>query len=274
MSEQIYEHHLHLKNDKICPFKIGVVSNRWGDTQANWHKNIEVFLCTEGTTFIQCGADDFKMELDDIVVVNSGTLHRPHSSENATYYYLIIDESFCRENGVSIENCVFEKNFNSAETKNLVIAVAEEFDKYKNKEDFSGLKVRCAVTKLLINLCTEHLISSNVLNEKQQTSEKYVKTVLEYLDAHFDEKISLDTLAELCNITKFYLSREFKRYTGQTIFTYVAMLKCKKAQNCLLQGMTVTETALSCGFDNVSYFSQTYKKIMGVSPLSVKKGLS
>ena len=38
--------------------------------------------------------------------------------------------------------------------------------------------------------------------------------------------------------------------------------------------MTVTETAFACGFESVSYFSQTYKKIMGVSPLSAKKGLN
>ena len=73
------------------------------------------------------------------------------------------------------------------------------------------------------------------------------------------------------NITKFHLIREFKRYTGQTVFTYINILKCKKAQSCLMDGLTVTETATECGFDNVSYFSQVYKKIMGVSPNKTKK---
>jgi len=75
----------------------------------------------------------------------------------------------------------------------------------------------------------------------------------------------------MCNITKYHLIREFKRYTGQTICTYVNILKCKRAEAFLVQGLTVTETATECGFDNVSYFSQVYKKIMGISPKKVKK---
>lgn len=273
MSEQIYEHHLALKKNKLCPFKIGRVANTSGDSISNWHKNIELLFFIDGTAYMQYGAEDFFIKKDDIVVVNSGVLHRPYKKNRLEYYLLIIDEEFCIENGIDIENCMFEKCFNDDETKELIFNIIHEFDE-QSKNDFPALKLRTAMLQLLINLCTKHIVSSGDLKKNQHTSEKYVKTVLEYLNDHFDEEISLDLLANLCNVTKFHLSREFKRHTGQTIFTYATMLKCKKAQNCLFQGMTVTETALACGFDSVSYFSQTYKRVMGVSPLSAKKGLS
>ena len=271
MTEQIYEHHLKIKNDKFCPFKLGFSGKPFGEVVSNWHKNIEVLLFTEGTAFIQYGTEDLSVKKDDIVVVNSGVLHRPHSNIDASYAFLIIDESFCIENSIDIENCVFEKKFNDEKTKAHFIKVKKEIESYSKKEEFSGLKLRCAVMNLLINLCSDHLVSANTLNEHQDTSEKYVKTTIEYLNEHFDEEINLDMLASLCSITKFHLSREFKRHTGQTIFTYIITLKCKKAQVYLSQGMTVTETALACGFDSVSYFSQTYKKVMGVSPNNAKK---
>ncbi len=271
MIEQIYEHHLKIKNDKLCPFKLGYDSNQNDDAVSNWHKNIEILLCTDGNAFVQCGTEDIPIKKDDFVVINSGVLHRPHRKSNASYYYLIIDETFFLENGIDIEKCVFEKFFTDEKTKELFLTITEEFDGRNRKDDFSALKIRTAVMNLLTDLCTRHLISSNVSSEDQQASEKYVKTVLEYLNEHYDESLNLDMLASLCGITKFYLSREFKRHTGQTIFTYVTILKCKKAQMCLSQGMTVTETALACGFDSVSYFSQTYKKTMGVSPNKSKK---
>ncbi len=273
MSDQIYEHHLALKQNKLCPFKLTHSKNTSGDSISNWHKNIELLYFVDGTAFIQYGAEDFPVKKDDIVVVNSGILHRPHKKDCIEYYLLIIDEEFCNENGIDIENCIFEKHFNNEKTKELLFNVIREYDA-QNKNSFSALRIRTAMLQLLIDLCTNHIISSDVSKENQRTSEKYVKTVLEYLNDHFDEEINLDMLASLCSVTKFYLSREFKKYTGQTIFTYVTMLKCRKAQNCLAQGMTVTETAFACGFESVSYFSQTYKKIMGASPLSTKKGFN
>lgn len=272
MSEQIYEHHLSLKKNKLFPFKVGHILNTSGDSISNWHKNIELLYFVDGTAYMQYGAEDFFVKKDDIVVVNSGILHRPYKKKRFEYYLLIIDEEFCIENGIDVENCIFEKHFSDDETKKLIFDIIREYNE-QSSGTFPALKIRTAVLQLLINLCTKHLVSSDVSKKDRHTSERYVKAALEYLNDHFDEEINLDMLADLCNVTKFYLSREFKRYTGQTIFTYVTMLKCKKAQNCLSQGMTVTETALACGFDSVSYFSQTYKKIMGVSPLNAKKGL-
>ena len=272
MSEQIYEHHLAIKQNKLCPFKLAHLEKISGDSLSNWHKNIELLYFVDGTAYVQYGAEDFFVQKDDFVIVNSGILHRPHKLNALEYYLLIIDEEFCNENGIDIENCIFEKHFSNEKTKKLLFNVIREYDE-KEKNSFSALRIRTAVLELLIDLCTNHIISSDISKENQRTSEQYVKTALEYLNSHFNEEISLDMLASMCNVTKFYLSREFKKYTGQTIFTYATMLKCKKAQNCLSEGMTVTETAFACGFESVSYFSQTYKKIMGVSPSSAKKGL-
>ena len=82
---------------------------------------------------------------------------------------------------------------------------------------------------------------------------------------HFiwSEKLSI---AAMCGITKYHLAREFKRITGQTVLTYLNALRCKKAQLLLSEGKTVTEAAFESGFESLSYFSRTYKRIMGAPP--------
>ena len=137
MSEQIYEHHLALKQNKLYPFKLGHTQNNSGDSISNWHKNIELLYFVDGTAFVQYGAEDFPVKKDDIVVVNSGVLHRPYSKNHIEYYLLIIDEEFFIENGIDIENCIFEKCFNDSVTKELFFNIVRE---YRNKDSFSALR--------------------------------------------------------------------------------------------------------------------------------------
>jgi len=67
-------------------------------------------------------------------------------------------------------------------------------------------------------------------------------------------------------ISKFYLCREFKAYTGSSILQTVNLLRCTQAKLLIEGGATVSQAALSCGFDNLSYFSRTFKKLMGALP--------
>lgn len=271
MALQRYEHHLFL-NEQICPFILGNDTTSGDNNVANWHRNIEILVITDGSGYFQYGAETIFVKTDDVIIVNSGTLHRPHSQNALTYDYLIIDEDFCLHNGIKTENVFFETHFSDIKTKELFLDAKKYIKEYQTEKGLlSAPLARNAVLSLLIHMCLYHVKSKDDIALSQKTSEKYVKKVIEYLSDNFTEPISLDDLAKMCNITKFHLIREFKRYTGQTIFTYINILKCKKAQSCLMDGLTVTETATECGFDNVSYFSQVYKKIMGVSPNKTKK---
>lgn len=271
LEDFIYEHHLKIKEDTSCPFKITFSQNHTTDTGTYWHKNIKIFFFTDGSASMQYGSESFDVKADDIVIMNSNTIHRIYNKKNVYYYFLIVDEAFCCENGIDIEKCIFEKKFVDEEAKKLFMDAAENVKKYDKNEVFSNTKARCSVLNLLTYLCTQHLLSYDNVKDTHQFSEKYVKETLKYLNDHFTEKVQLETLASLCGVTKFYLAREFKRFTGQTIFNYITVLRCKMAQNCLLREMSVTETAITCGFDDVSSFSQTYKKTMGVLPGTVKR---
>lgn len=90
--------------------------------------------------------------------------------------------------------------------------------------------------------------------------------MLEYLNENYTQSITLDELARLCGITKCHLAREFKRYTGQTVLTYVNSLRCQLAGLCISEGLSVTEAAYKSGFESLSYFSRVYKRLMGVPP--------
>ena len=268
-----YESHKQLRQDKLCPSRVHYKSRAFNSV-CNWHPNLEVILVLEGSGHMQYGADTLSIREGDIVVINPNVLHRCHKSEAMIYHCIIIDEAFCAENGILTDQLHFVRYFRDPRTEALCKEIAENHDSYRSdKTPLKGAKVRNAVLSLLIDLCDNHLADSKSVSARetgQSHSEMYVKMAASYLEEHCNDPVSLDKLAQLCGISKCHLSREFKRYTGQTILTYVNLIRCMHAQQRIASGMTVTEAAMESGFESVSYFSRTYKKLMGTVPSKEK----
>lgn len=271
MIAQTYEHHLELREDKFCPFKFKSCDDVYNSV-CNWHNNIELLLVTGGSGRIQYGTDDFPIEEHDIIIVNSDSLHRVYSDSGVSFTYVIIDESFCLENGVGTKNRSFERCFKSDRIEAMLLASHALFDGYKRESTpINAARLRMSVLALLIELCDRYATAADVSARLHSASEKYVKVALEYLAENYADPISLEEIAARCGVTKYHLARVFKVYTGDTIFRYVNILRCKRAEACISSGMTVTEAARECGFESPSYFSRTYKRLMGKVPSAEKE---
>ncbi len=270
MDIQRYEHHIAMRQDRLCPFKI-TASDMW-ESGCNWHNNIELLLVTQGRGYLQRGSEEFAMGPHDLAVINSGELHRVYSEQGVTLHYMIIDEKFCAENGIEAEAFCFEKCFQDPETEAMFLtAVACDRAYREAPTPLQAAKLRQAVLSLLIRVCENHTCPMPSAGKEQRPSEAYIKKAVEYLSDRYTEAVSLEAVAKICGITKYHLAREFKRYTGQTVFTYLNFLRCRHAQLCFSRGMTVTQAALESGFESVSYFSRTYKRLMGSAPSGRKR---
>lgn len=269
MTDRYYEHHLEIRKDKLCPFKISAVERATGCV-CNWHKNIEILVITRGHGGIRYGSRDMEICAGDVILVNSGVLHRLYSQSGIGYRYLIIDESFCDENGISTANRLFTPLTQSEHVNALFADAFYALTAYREEKGdakaLAAAKARGAVLALLIELCEHHAEAQESHAHAESRSEEHIKRAIAYMGDHYREPLSLEVLSSVCGITKCHLSREFKRYTGQTVLTYLNALRCKNAQMCLIEGMSVTETAVECGFESISYFSRTYKRVMGEMP--------
>ncbi len=266
-----YENQIYLKENRLCPFNVHYHCRSFNEI-SNWHSNLEVLLILEGSGCVQYGADTLQVRQGDIIIVNAKVLHRVHKNDGLLYHCLILDEEFCVENGILTDQLQFCRQFRSKNTERLCRRAAESYMRYEaDRTALNGAKTRNAVLDLLIDLNENHLTGCGSAEaEEKNVSEKYVKKVASYLMEHYTERVSLDQLATLCGISKYHLAREFKRYTGQTILTYANLLRCKHAEQCIASGMTVTEATAECGFESISYFSRTYKKLFGTTPSKIK----
>lgn len=87
---------------------------------------------------------------------------------------------------------------------------------------------------------------------------------------NFDKKLSLDKISEAVFFDKYALCREFKKYTGQTIIENLNSYRIKNAKELLKDGYTVAEAAYASGFENISFFTKTFKRYAGYLPSHYK----
>ena len=90
--------------------------------------------------------------------------------------------------------------------------------------------------------------------------------ILQYLNTHLTEPLTIDELAARFYISKYHMMRRFRDETGYTIHNYITEKRLLLAQQLLEQGMPLGETALRCGYQEYSTFSRAYKKQFGHSP--------
>lgn len=112
-----------------------------------------------------------------------------------------------------------------------------------------------------------HFMSQTIHQSRfhNDTSTKIVD-LIHYLNEHMTENISLDDLASRFYLSKYYITRAFKKATGTTIINYLTHKRIILARQFMLNGDTASEASLKVGFSDYSAFYRAYKKVLGHGP--------
>lgn len=103
-------------------------------------------------------------------------------------------------------------------------------------------------------------------------TDKEIVRVTEYIRKNINEIINIENLAKELNMSKFYFLREFKEYVGITPYQYIINMKIEYSKQLLKdEKESITQIALSLGFNDSSHFSKTFKAHEGVSPKVFRK---
>lgn len=100
-----------------------------------------------------------------------------------------------------------------------------------------------------------------------------LKTVVDFIDSHYmDEEISLNTVANVANVSSNHFSALFSQNMGQTFIEYLTTLRMNKAKELLrCTGMRSSEIAGEIGYKDAHYFSYLFKKTQGMTPSDYRK---
>lgn len=117
----------------------------------------------------------------------------------------------------------------------------------------------------VLRMCKNNLASPDI--PKVRGGKENIRRAEEFLRENITSRYSLEEVSRAANLSTYHFIRVFRSVTGKTPYEYLLDAKIEKARELLRSGkMTVTEVCLACGFNNVSHFTSTFKKKVGVTP--------
>ncbi len=162
-------------------------------------------------------------------------------------------------------SCLLAANMmSSAENYEYIPAaerIKERFDNIEQLEDF-----------------LHHCIKSLAVKQSDEgvslSKRSIMPMIKEYIDKNFQERISLTDLSEKFGISEKYLSKMFKKYTGENYAQYLNKVRIGVALQMLQKThLSVREIAEACGYSDYPYFARVFKKLVGESATDIRRNL-
>ena len=253
------------------PFYLGVGIERSQynlSKEQNWHENPEIQLFTEGEGTVLLNGEKHNVKKDDIIVVNSNVLHYTSTNTKLVYTCIIISNEWCKKMNIDYNSLRFHPMIKSIKLKKTIQELSELSK--KSEDLLKTAKLNELLIRIMIELVESHCEQNTAPNYQSKSFEAVTSTI-EYIHNNFSQKVKLSEISKAVLTDKYALCREFKKHTGQTIFEYINHYRSTKAADFLAEGCTVSQAAGLCGFENLSFFTKTFKKYIGTTPSKYKK---
>ena len=248
----------------------------------HWHKEWEIIRILKGWLNINIDGVEYSVKEGDILLLNEGTLHGG-TPQDCVYecFNFDLDKLFANVRSVRDYLRPFFRNKLSPtiyypdyfpHISPIVDELLTPFAKHYS-DALIRLGVIANISRLFAVLLSENYYIENI-GMPSDTTEKstQLKPVLEYIETHFSETISLTQLAAIIGMNPKYFCRFFSSITQQTPMSYVNYYRVEQAANLLSStNMTVTEVGLECGFNDTCNFVKTFKKHKGTTTKQFKK---
>ena len=120
-------------------------------------------------------------------------------------------------------------------------------------------------------LATERTMTTNSttppLSESRPIYVERVNAVIDYIEAHLADDLSLATLAEVAHFSPYHFHRVFSTMVGETLSRFISRLRVERAATLLVQhpDLAITVIAVDCGFTNPSSFARSFRESFGMS---------
>ncbi|MDA8221385.1 AraC family transcriptional regulator [Desulfosporosinus sp.] len=238
------------------------------------HRGYEFIIPFGATATYKFHKKTVKLEYNKILPVN---FEQPHIAvdENSinTLIALFLDVQFLNNiaKSISISNTVdlsFE-NISYGYDAYLQNMLTDFVNELKFKQCGYTLITQSIAIQVGVYLL-RHLKSNCLLpvNERYYAEKKPIARAIDYIHANYQTAFSLNDLAQVTNLSPYHFSRVFKAEVGKTPMDYMLEVKINHAKELFLKcrDKSVTEICFESGFNNLSHFSRTFLKKVGITP--------
>lgn len=233
----------------------------------HWHEHLELHFIFSGSAKLRCGEKYLELEQNDCAVINSGELHECAGGK-CCYGCMILPPAF-REN----DRVIFHSLIRDDTVSELFKKIYSCFGK---TEPCFKLRIK-GFAFLLLSYLTENYAAERLSDAEYLERAKRLEPInkaIEYIGKNYTQDITSEAIARYVHMSSSHFCRLFKAAAGRTPKKYINDLRMSKAEDLLkYTAMTITETAMSCGYSDPNYFARIFRQVHGKSPNEYRKDI-
>lgn len=242
-------------------------STEWS-SKLHTHGCAELFFVLDGHGHFRTLYEEFPISVQDLLIVNANVPHTEVSSMKSPLQYIVLGieglEAASSEEGYALLH-IYDG------WTELNSCVSMMFQESSKALPGSGEVCQHLLEVVLIRLGRQQDLSFSGEASGPRAS-KECEFIRRYIDNHFKEDLTLDHLARLAHLNKYYLSHSFRREFGTSPINYLISRRVDESRFLLRK----TDHSLSLiaeilGFSSLSYFSQCFRRVEGISPTEYRK---
>lgn len=240
----------------------------------HWHQQCEFFYVLEGDPQVRIGGEVYAGNPGDLFVIHSGEIHSISSQQPCTVMISTYDPGILYSIQTELQ---FIKSHISAEelrsaglSEQIGRIFGEMLEERENERTMHKVIILADILRLY-SLLVRNFERERASVSRSMTKFQHFQIVLSYITEHYNEKISLGSIAQTINYHPSYVSTLFVTYTGVNFKAYIDNFRIGKAVELLrTTELTVSDIAIQCGFDNIRTFNNAFKRVTGTTPSLVR----
>ena len=268
---------------KDDPFSTYHIKNEGRSFQipVHWHDELEIIYVKSGFLTVSISGENYIGTPGDAFVVSPGNLHFMGSQTGTVDYFTFLFP--LKYISFRTDDMLDDKLLEPLNSGHLMInprvkdsakELCEQLiDIYMAENDETESKITAQIkTKIILLQFILEMWKKGFVIENDTSGRNIVeKEMVSYIQQNFTGKISLKEFGEQFHLSEKYISRYFKEHFHITLSQYITYLRLENAKQLLQDtDLSVTETAMQSGYQNVSYFIRSFKKTYGISPLKYR----
>ncbi|WP_179151975.1 helix-turn-helix transcriptional regulator [Oceanobacillus senegalensis] len=259
------------------------VHGAWDNADYHSHKEYEIYLFHSGTCRYLIHNQIYDLEPGDILLMDGLALHKPNVPPNNEYVRSVIHFSPQWLRGMlkqigglylldvfeTLHHC-FIRTKENEEFKQLekVISRMGSLQRTSELDDVNaGLELKSLLLQILTILHRLGQSQSLTISRGKTEKAEHAERIAKYIQKHYMNKLTIDSIATSLNISKSYVSHVFKEMTGFTIMEYVMGSRLTQAKYLLEAEpeKPLKDIANESGFESIPHFSNYFKSKVGMT---------
>ena len=244
-------------------------SEDWKEYE-HMHSFTEIFFITSGEGVFHTSDGDTPIRKGMIVINTPSVTHTETSSKTNLLSYAVfaVDNlTFTQQKSAPQKTYFFDFSFAFDTIYEMLAVIENEYQQqpplweYAINNEFNRFMLFLLRHTNLVTLPFDSFSKPNSLSQ-----------IHLYLRAHYQDNITLDVIADLFFLNKYYISHAFQKKYGCSIMKFLNTVRCNTAKELLEStDLSITEIAISVGYNSSSHFTGSYKQIIGETPAQTRR---